>query len=74
MLTICRQCRLPKGSRKPVVGPVACYRGAERVVAPIAPPRSRRFRRRAPARNSAVRLLLPAARPACAAGGTGTSQ
>ncbi|NTZ06372.1 hypothetical protein FCJ60_11550 [Burkholderia metallica] len=29
MLTICRQCRLPKGSRKPVVGPVACYRGVE---------------------------------------------
>ncbi|AWG28852.1 hypothetical protein B9Z07_08290 [Burkholderia cenocepacia] len=29
MLTFCRQCRLPKGSRKPVVGPVACYRGAE---------------------------------------------
>ncbi|RQV15280.1 hypothetical protein DF018_28535 [Burkholderia cenocepacia] len=29
ILTICRQCRLPKGSRKPVVGPVACYRGAE---------------------------------------------
>ncbi|RQT49285.1 hypothetical protein DF043_33270 [Burkholderia cepacia] len=29
MLTICRQCRTPKGARKPVVGPVACYRGVE---------------------------------------------
>lgn len=29
MLTIGRQCRSPKGARKPVVGPVACYRGAE---------------------------------------------
>ncbi|ARF89595.1 uncharacterized protein BCN122_II2852 [Burkholderia cenocepacia] len=48
MLTICRQCRLPKGSRKPVVGPLACYRGAERVVVPIACCDSRRFRRRAP--------------------------
>ncbi|AXF22549.1 hypothetical protein CUJ89_18645 [Burkholderia pyrrocinia] len=38
MLTICRQCRLPKGVRKPVVGPVACYRGAEGVVVPIACP------------------------------------
>lgn len=27
MLTICRQFRSPKGARKPVVGPVACYRG-----------------------------------------------
>ncbi|OXI41737.1 hypothetical protein CFB84_20865 [Burkholderia aenigmatica] len=29
MLTIGRQYRSPKGARKPVVGPVACYRGAE---------------------------------------------
>ncbi|RBB32412.1 hypothetical protein DPV79_38570 [Burkholderia reimsis] len=38
MLTICRQCRAPKGARKPVVGPVACYRGVERVVVLIAYP------------------------------------
>ncbi|OXI97136.1 hypothetical protein CFB41_29440 [Burkholderia sp. AU33803] len=38
MLTICRQCRSPKGARKPVVGPVACYRGVERMVVPIAYP------------------------------------
>ncbi|OXJ32161.1 hypothetical protein CFB82_20355 [Burkholderia sp. HI2714] len=38
MLTICRQFRSPKGARKPVVGPVACYRGVERVVVPIAYP------------------------------------
>ncbi|RQT05858.1 hypothetical protein DF051_34985 [Burkholderia contaminans] len=36
MLTICRQFRSSKGARKPVVGPVACYRGVERVVVPIA--------------------------------------
>ncbi|RFC91687.1 hypothetical protein DZ696_29505, partial [Klebsiella pneumoniae] len=59
MLTFCRQCRLPKGSRKPVVGPVACYRGAERVVVPIACPPSPRFGRRAPARNSGGGLSLP---------------
>ncbi|AYQ41609.1 hypothetical protein CVS37_27045 [Burkholderia lata] len=29
MLTIGRQYRPPKGARKPVIGPVACYRGAE---------------------------------------------
>ncbi|RQR28974.1 hypothetical protein DIE22_27255 [Burkholderia sp. Bp9142] len=36
MLTFCRQCRAPKGGRKPGVDPVACYRGMATAVTPIA--------------------------------------
>ncbi|RXV68173.1 hypothetical protein D1006_23540 [Burkholderia stabilis] len=36
IITICRQCRLPKGARKPVVGPVACYRGVARTISEYA--------------------------------------
>ncbi|KAB0639037.1 hypothetical protein F7R21_19035 [Burkholderia latens] len=35
MLTFCRRCRMLKGTRKPGVGPVACYRGAAPAVVPI---------------------------------------
>ncbi|MCR5895965.1 hypothetical protein DF050_31495 [Burkholderia cepacia] len=60
MLTICRQGRAPKGARKPVVGPVACYRGVGRTLPNLHLWRLRGGHERRTAENP-VRLALPGA-------------
>ncbi|RQZ49379.1 hypothetical protein DF057_38590 [Burkholderia cepacia] len=60
MLTICRQSRAPKGARKPVVGPVACYRGVGRTLPNLHSWRLRGGHERQTVKNP-VRLVSPGA-------------